>query len=260
MVGKSCPKCAYVRVASDANPEWQCPRCHIAYAKFRPGAPALRSRLAAEGREMAAEARADFSLVVLVLANLVALAVAYASKMGLRDLMLVYWIQSVVIGVTHVIRISRLQRFATDGFRMNNEAVKEEPHVPGQVALFFTLHYGFFHLGYLLFITTPGHSSSAGQFAPPYVYAILAAIFAANHAYSLGHNIRRDALGKPNIGTLMLLPYARIIPMHLTIVVGAAFIGGPVAFFFFGFLKIAADVIMHVVEHHVLGRNSTGPA
>jgi glutaredoxin len=32
---KVCPKCAYTRVKTDSNvPEWQCPKCGIAYAKF----------------------------------------------------------------------------------------------------------------------------------------------------------------------------------------------------------------------------------
>jgi glutaredoxin len=49
---KACPKCSYVRTAADAKvPDWQCPKCGIAYAKFeaqqlanwetkRPAAPA----------------------------------------------------------------------------------------------------------------------------------------------------------------------------------------------------------------------------
>ena len=33
-VGKPCPKCNYVRTASDTSPDWQCPKCGVAYAKF----------------------------------------------------------------------------------------------------------------------------------------------------------------------------------------------------------------------------------
>jgi hypothetical protein len=29
-----CPKCQYTRESTDQNPEWQCPKCLIAYAKF----------------------------------------------------------------------------------------------------------------------------------------------------------------------------------------------------------------------------------
>lgn len=32
--GKKCPKCFYLRQESDSSPEWQCPNCQIAYAKF----------------------------------------------------------------------------------------------------------------------------------------------------------------------------------------------------------------------------------
>jgi uncharacterized protein YxjI/ribosomal protein L37AE/L43A len=32
--GKPCPKCGHLRAASETAPEWQCPGCGIAYAKF----------------------------------------------------------------------------------------------------------------------------------------------------------------------------------------------------------------------------------
>ena len=32
----TCPKCAHVRTPADFAPDWQCPRCGIAYAKFQP--------------------------------------------------------------------------------------------------------------------------------------------------------------------------------------------------------------------------------
>ena len=30
-----CPKCGYSRETTDAEPDWQCPRCGIAYAKYQ---------------------------------------------------------------------------------------------------------------------------------------------------------------------------------------------------------------------------------
>ncbi|MDY6971555.1 MAG: glutaredoxin domain-containing protein [Thermodesulfobacteriota bacterium] len=32
--GRECPKCGYIRKPDDFAPEWQCPRCQIAYEKF----------------------------------------------------------------------------------------------------------------------------------------------------------------------------------------------------------------------------------
>jgi hypothetical protein len=36
---QTCPKCGYVRKSTDIAPDWQCPSCGIAYAKFRAAPP-----------------------------------------------------------------------------------------------------------------------------------------------------------------------------------------------------------------------------
>lgn len=254
--GKPCPKCAYARTATDTNPAWQCPKCRIAYAKFRSGSAPLASRLAAGGRELAAEAKDDRSVFVLIAANLLALLIAWLTHMSLRELMLVYWIQSVIIGICSAIRILNLQRFSTENLKMNNQPVAEEPASKRKVAAFFVLHYGFFHFGYLMFLSFDRGDGPGGSAAG---YLLCALVFAANHGYSLLQNVRRDALGRPNLGTLMFLPYARIVPMHVTILAGGSLYGGAHAFALFGFLKIVADAVMHTVEHHVLAKGGALP-
>jgi hypothetical protein len=161
--GKPCPKCGYARTATDTNPAWQCPKCRIAYAKFRPGTARLGPRLVAGSREMAAEARQDSSVFVLIAANLVALAIAWKTGMSLRELMLVYWIQSVIIGICSAIRILSLERFSTENLRFNDQPVEEEPASKWRVAGFFVLHYGFFHLGYLMFLSFDRGQGSGGR-------------------------------------------------------------------------------------------------
>ncbi|MEA3195705.1 MAG: uncharacterized protein QOD26_4038 [Betaproteobacteria bacterium] len=52
-VGKPCPKCRHVRTAADGGPDWQCPKCGIAYAKFGQPSPAP---VAARGPAVAAPA------------------------------------------------------------------------------------------------------------------------------------------------------------------------------------------------------------
>jgi len=255
--GKACPKCAYVRTPADTNPGWQCPRCQIAYLKYRPGASQLASRLAAGGREMAAEAKSDGSVYALIAANLAALLIAYFTRMSLRELMLVYWIQSVIIGISYFIRMVSLERFSTENFKVNDQPLEEKPESKWRVACFFLLHYGFFHFAYLLFIAFDRHGpASSGSTAG---YALCALVFAVNHGYSLRRNIRMDARGKPNLGTMMMLPYARIVPMHVTILAGGSFYGGAHAFALFGALKIVADAVMHTIEHHVLAGGSVLP-
>jgi hypothetical protein len=247
--GKPCPKCGYVRSAADTNPAWQCPKCGIAYAKF---GTALAPSLVAHGRALAAHASSDHTILVLVAANVVALGIAYATHMRLRELMLVYWIQSVIIGISYFIRILSLHRFSTENFEINNQPVEEVPATKRETAFFFLLHYGFFHVIYLVFIVFAGNRSHA--LGPVSGYVLCALVFAANHAYSLTQNIRADARGKPNIGTMMFLPYARILPMHATILAGGTLAAtGSNAFFLFAGLKIVADVVMHSVEHYALG-------
>lgn len=40
----ACPKCAYVRQPTETAPDYECPRCGIIYAKFRPSQPATSAR------------------------------------------------------------------------------------------------------------------------------------------------------------------------------------------------------------------------
>lgn len=60
---------------------------------------------------------------------------------------------------------------------------------------------------------------------------------------------------------LMLLPYARIVPMHLTIILGSTLAGdSALALLLFASLKTGADVLMHHVEHRVLRRSAASAA
>lgn len=38
--GRICPRCKYARQATDTAPDWQCPRCEVAYDKVEPPKPA----------------------------------------------------------------------------------------------------------------------------------------------------------------------------------------------------------------------------
>jgi len=65
---------------------------------------------------------------------------------------------------------------------------------------------------------------------------------------------------KQNIGRVLFSPYARIIPMHLTILFGWIVfnaLGEKVALVLFLILKTIADVIMHVREHRYFSQKRT---
>lgn len=140
-----------------------------------------------------------------------------------------------------------LERFDASGIRMNGRPVAETAGAKRHVVLFFAVHYGIFHLVYLGFVAF----DAGDELGAPGGYLLCTLVFIANHGYSLVHNIRRDAQGRPSIGALMFLPYARILPMHLTILFGGVLFSGTLAFVLFGALKTAADLIMHSLEHHL---------
>ena len=189
----------------------------------------------------------DRSLWFLLLANGVTTILAVTQNWNLLGLMWVYWFQNLVIGFFHFRRILRLREFSTKGFTMNNRPVEPTEETKHRVARFFLGHYGGFHFVYFGFLLV--FSQSGGLSPADLIYIIpTALLFLGNHIYSYRYNGPRD-IGRQNIGTIMMYPYARIVPMHLTVILGFAFSGGLLLFLL---LKTLADVIMHVVEHRVL--------
>jgi hypothetical protein len=193
----------------------------------------------------------DRSAWALIAANLFAVGVAYATGMGLGEMLFVYWMQSIIIGVCAVIRILSLKSFSTKGFSSSSGPVEETPAAKRQTAIGFALIYGILHVGYLLFLYFGGPSIDRIQ-GSLLGYGLCAAVFAVNHAYSLYKNIRADAEGRPNLGDLAMLPFVRIVPMHFTVVVGNAMANSIAAMIFFLIFKTFTDVILHCVEHSAL--------
>lgn len=202
---------------------------------------------------------------ILVGANLVALAVAWTQKWPLFWLLIPYWVRNVVIGWYSAKRILALQRFTTEGTSgfegRNDEEIKRN------TVKFFACHYGGFHLVYLFFMhiafsmgKLPGGIVVPELTGKDWLWiAGLGLTFALTHRASFKRNLESDSQSRPNIGTLMFLPYARVVPMHLTFCVGLG-LGYSGAVLLFGLLKTIADAGMHVVEHRVLAAPTTSAA
>lgn len=243
-----CPKCSHVRSAMDGNPAWQCPVCGIAYHKYKQRlAQAKQPFKPLTSNDPAPTPAADSSVWTLLGANLLALLIAYVQGWSLAELMLIYWAQSIIIGASYVARIRSLDRFSTENFQMNGRSVEPTESTKRQTAAFFVVHFGFFHVGYLVYILSaaPGSLFDIG-------FLLCTGAFAFNHLFSYRYHRALDQAGKPNIGTLMFTPYIRIVPMHLTIVLGES-LAGSEHILMFGVLKTIADTLMHVVEHKRLG-------
>jgi hypothetical protein len=190
----------------------------------------------------------DASLIVLLFSNALTIILAITQHWNLITIMWIYWAQSVIIGIFNFIRILSLKDFSIDKLYFVNLSGKPALIVKIIVAFFFAFHYGFFHLAYFVFLIVISlqNSISHGVIVSTGAVLIGVAIFLANHLFSYILNRKSDMEKGQNIGRVMFFPYARIIPMHLTIIFGFVI---PFGLIFFLILKTIADVIMHIVEH-----------
>lgn len=177
----------------------------------------------------------DSSLWSLLLSNGVTIVLALTLEWSLPTLLLIYWIQSVEIGIFSVVRI--LQPADGSGCSKYGDALS------------FILHYGMFHLAYLAFILSALVGEGSVQDSVDIIFiAVSSVLFFVNHLFSYLKN-RPKETKKQNRTALMVYPYVRIVPMHLTIVLGGLTGAGLLLFLV---LKTFADVVMHSVQHAML--------
>lgn len=191
----------------------------------------------------------DTSLWFLFISNILTIILAVNGEQNFLTILWIYWIQSVTIGIFNFIRILDLQNFSTEGFKINNKAVQPTQNTKRFTAYFFAAHYGLFHIVYAVFIFSGIFANSLENFIDVKYILILALVFFLNHLFSYFYNRPRDIKLK-NIGSLMFYPYLRIIPMHITIILGTYFSEGALVFFLV--LKTFADCMMHIIEHQVI--------
>lgn len=193
----------------------------------------------------------DLSLWALIASNLIVIVWALIEGWSLAIIIWIYWSQSVTIGILWFFKILTLKEFSTKGFHINNRPVAPTPGTKIQTAVFFLVHYGIFHLVYAIFLL--GLCKTTGKQSILY----MAGVFLVYQCFSFFYNRKWEGEQKPNIGKMMFFPYARIIPMHLTIIFGKILskgtFSGKMTLAFFMLLKTLADVIMHVVEKKGFG-------
>lgn len=192
----------------------------------------------------------------IVATNLATLVAALIQGWGMIQLLFPFWGQSVIIGLYSLLRIGK--------------AAGWDLRYP----LFFLAHYGGFHAIYLfMLIALTGSADAQGMvpvlnknsgemmqlYAGTYtpldgvIYLGLIVGFWLTHRASHRRYLATDLASRPSAQKLMSVPYLRIFPMHLTLILGVI-LGGPGTVFFFMILKTIADLLMHRVEHRMLGR------
>ena len=209
----------------------------------------------------------DLSVIILIISNLITIYFTIREGWTLYIVLLIFWFQSVIIGIFTFIRILTIKKFNTNGLKVDGREVRYPNKTKFIIAFFFLFHYGFFHLIYGIFLLSmPLVSGILSKFGgitqdQPYVnsfydslifFGLSVLIFFINHLISFLFNYKEDIKNEKNIGALMFLPYARIVPMHLFIIIGVFLINTKIGIIIFLLLKTIADIIMHQTEHRLL--------
>jgi hypothetical protein len=196
------------------------------------------------------------SVLVLVGANLVPLLGVLGSHWTVFAVLLLYWCENVVVGVFNVLRmlLANPASVATDAAKL--------VFIP-----FFTFHYGMFTMVHGIFVLAL--FGPAGQHFSPSPAAFVAALRDAgvglgvlaivlSHGFSFLHNyLWGGEFRRATLQQLMMQPYARVVVLHLTILLGgfaAKAAGAPlVALVFLIALKTLIDLRAHLAERKKLG-------
>jgi hypothetical protein len=216
----------------------------------------------------------DRSTQSLIAVNLFNILMAIIFKWNIFDVMIVYWFQSISIGIFTFYRLynyplEQIEREMSDDkpLEVNDLAVTNPRMAKIIIAGFFAMHYGLFHLVYIIFIV--GFAYSEGfplgsvrrldWSAIVFCQSSILVSFYKDEDENItetesGNSLRSAGI---SIADIFSKPYTRIIPIHLTIMAGAAishFITeGPfqnifILLIFMG-LKTIMDVIAHKNKH-----------
>ena len=181
------------------------------------------------------------SALLLIAMNLVPLVGVVAFGWSVGALMLLYWAETVVIGVLNIPRLLTAGMGSGDGFGRGCGAV----FITG----FFIVHYGLFNFGHYSFLqeffTLPALDTGL---------LIALAGLAASHLFSLfvnwfGKGEYKDATSNAQ----MVRPYGRVFVMHVVIIIGGFLsdrLGEPLApLILLVALKIVVDLYAHTRSH-----------
>lgn len=190
-----------------------------------------------------------FPILLLIAANLVPLFGVFFFGWSVGNILILYWLESVLIGLLNIVKI-----LAAKG----ESAKKPSASSFGGrlfLSIFFTVHYGMFTFVHGVFVADMFDGKAAlidMQASGTLLWVMLG--FVLSHGFSLGVNY----FGKAEFQTRspdkqMFAPYGRVIVMHVVILLGGALVmafGSPIwALIVLIVLKTGIDMTAHHASH-----------
>jgi Family of unknown function (DUF6498) len=204
------------------------------------------------------------TLLGVIGVNLIPLVGVLFLGWDLLSLLVLYWIESGIIGLFNVLKIRRIEQAQRSGQSQVSEPPTRKRALSAgtPVAPFFVLHYGLFWVVHGIFVLLiPTFAAEGGDLLPGLDYAgfslpgvLLAAVgLGARHAASYWYEFlgRREYLRR-SADAQMMAPYARLMVLHFTILFGGfvvAILGSPVGLLALMVLvKILAELLFQQLE------------
>ena len=154
----------------------------------------------------------DPAFLALIAFNIIVILQYRNDKQYYTTVVWLFWLQSVVIGVFNFFDMLTLQRVETGNLTINEKAASPR-EAKGCLSFFFLIHYGLFHLAYLVFLFIDFKFTDVN-------FSILKWGFYGLLLSSIIQLIQNKTIYRQvprNITKMFFMPYLRIIPMHLTI-------------------------------------------
>lgn len=191
----------------------------------------------------------NLSFWFLMVANIATIFFATGDDWSLLSILCVYWSQSVIIGIFHFFRMVHLEKLKNDEYAKSNKPPLKPLSTFSRQPYFFTLHFGFFHIFFALYLILGFFFKQYGE--PPDSETVVQMImiiilFFINNLFTYVYNRPKDT-AKQHLDSLTFYPYPRLVITHLAIIFGPAIINET---WIFMIAKTAADTIIHLVDNN----------
>ena len=226
------------------------------------------------GRRLPTPVARALSAAILVGANLLPVWAVLDGRLGMGDVLLVYWFENVVVWFTTTVKLLTSTRrrdrsgahpVRGPGLRRLEGWLGARSWVSGDpgYALSFAMRFGLFTLVHGAF--TAVVVGLVGLRGGLLDWVATAGVILLSHLLSVGLNwFGRRERASANPAWVMVAPYPRMLALHLTVIGGFFLLGGVdgrtahdlAAVALLMGAKTALDLVLHVVEHAVLARRA----